>query len=320
MHILRAWTGWLFISGLILPAAYIAFWPGVYFAIWYRIVASIIEGGATLIIFFAGLVSVITYLSKLFSSGKSIEHLQAISNVNLSIHMGVAVTVSLMTISAVLSGVPSTELAFRAFSAFLITEFILFPLIDLLHLQDIIRHRDGGLATILLLSTSLYVCIALLTTSNLFELDPATVNIQKMTVLETAGARLFLLLIFIVAFICKPLFWESTSFYSFDIAPPPIWVSGLYALTLALFLYYQAHRTSGAGSKLGSTNPYLSIPVDIVRTAITILIATALAFLVVSGADLLIPHNVAGKALQLLVLLVSLLIALIMTTGEAQQP
>jgi len=152
----RGWTSWLFIGGLILPAAYVAFQPGVYFAIWYRTLILIAEGGDTLVIFLAGLVSVLLYLSKLLSSERSFERLRMISSLNSYIYMVVAVTVSLMTISAVVNGVPSIELALRAFFTFLITQFILFPLIGLLHLQDIIRHRSDGLATILLLSGAVY--------------------------------------------------------------------------------------------------------------------------------------------------------------------
>ncbi len=278
----------------------------------------IAEGGDTLVIFLAGLVSVLLYLSKLLSSERSFERLRMISSLNSYIYMVVAVTVSLMTISAVVNGVPSIELALRAFFTFLITQFILFPLIGFLHLQDIIRHRSDGLATILLLSGAVYICIALLTTSNLFELNLAIVNTRKMSVLEAAGERIFFLLIFLVDLIRKPFFWQSTSLYSFDIAPPPIWVSGLYAIVLQLFLYYRAHGMSGIGFKPGSTGLHAPIPVDKLRVAATILTATALAFLVVSGAGLLIPNNVAGKALQLFLLLVSLLVAVIITTREAR--
>lgn len=310
MHKLRFSTDWLFVSALLLPAAYIAIFPGQYFALWYRSLASIPSGGFSLVILFAGAVKISLYFSTLIS-GRS-NRSSRIGYVILAIHMGVGVGVLLMIL---LFRVPPMDYGMRAFYAFLMTEFLFFPFLGSMHLQDVIRHRKAGLITVLLVSIGVYVCITFLTASNLVELNQKIVDVRDMTVLEAEGARVYLLLTLVAESIGSPFFWQSTSLYAIDTAPPPTWVSGLYVLALVLFVYYHA-RPLNTTSELGSPGPDVSLPIDTLGMAVKILTATTLSLLTAVGTDLLIPHNVAGRSVQLLIVLVPLLVVFVMTTRE----
>lgn len=310
MHKMKSSTDWLFVSALLLPAAYIAIFPGQYFALWYRSLASIPSGGFSLTILFAGAVKVSLYASTLISSMSN--RSTRIGYIILAIHMGVGVGVLLMIL---LFRMPPMDYGMRAFYAFLMTEFLFFPILGSMHLQDVIRHRKAGLATVFLLSIGIYVCITFLAASTLVELNQKIVDVRDMTVLEAEGARVYMLLTIVAESIGSPFFWQSTSLYAIDTAPPPTWVSGLYVLALALFLYDHA-RPLNTTSGLGSSSPDTSLPIDTLRMAMTILTAATLSFLIALGTDLLIPHNVAGRSLQLLIVLVPLLAIFLMTTRE----
>ena len=266
-----------------------------------------------MIIFFAGLLKTLLYLAKLLgyqltfvAEGTNLQRPKTIGYGIFEIHMGVAMVVLLMIILAFLIRVLSTELSFRVFFAFLITEFVLFPLIGLIYLQDRIRHGDNDIGTIFLLSAAIYLCIAFLTTSDVVQVEASVVNIRNLTALEAAGAKLYFLLLFIVSFVGTPSVWRSASLYTFDIAPPPIWVGGVYVVITALFLYCSA---STEKDNLGPITLGLHAPLEIVRVTVTILIATVLSFILVSVADLFIPQNFAGRAFQVCLVLGALLAA-----------
>lgn len=296
---------------------YLVFWPGTYLAIWSRILASSSSGAGTQIIFFGGLVKALLYLSELLVRKTNFKLSQAIGKATFAIQEGASILVLLLLISALSIRVPTPEFAFKACFAWLAVDLILFPLIAVLHLQDTIRHQESGFATVLLLSFALYVCMAFITASDVVEVKSAFANIPGSTPLEAAGLRMFLLLISISTFIGTHFFWRSASLYSFDIAPPPLWVGGICVLTLTLFLYFHGRRFPVAESQHGPADLESFTPVSMMRTAITILTASGLAFLLAFGADLAIPHNVAGKALQVLVFLVALLVTFIITKREA---
>lgn len=313
---------WLFVAGFFLPVAYVVIMPGTYLAVWYRIISSSRTAGITLLIFVAGLLKTLLYLAKhlgyqvaVAAEGTNLQRPKTIGYGIFQIHMTVAIVVLLTIILAFLSRVLSTELSFRVFFAFLITEFVMFPVIGLISLQDRIRHRKDDFTTIFLLSAAIYLCIVFITTSDVVQVEASVVNIRTLTALETAGAKLYFLLLFVVSFVSTPAFWRSASLYSFDIAPPPIWVGGLYVVMSALFLYYTApaKRKSSDPSTLG-----ILAPVDIIRPAITILVATVLSFLLISTADLLVPHNFAGRIFQLSLVLAVLLLVYFMNVQRVQ--
>jgi hypothetical protein len=139
--------------------------------------------------------------------------------------------------------------------------------------------------------------------------------VRDMTVLEAEGARVYLLLTIVAESVASPFFWQSTSLYAIDIAPPPTWVSGLYVLALALFVYNRT-RPLNTTSELGSPGPDFTPAIDTLGMAVKILMATALSFLTAIVADLLIPHNVAGRSAQLLIVLILLLGGFVMATRE----
>ena len=317
MRIQRASIDWLFIIGLILPAAYVSLFPGAYFSIWSRIIASIGIGGATMTIFYAGVIKTLLYFSKLLRGEENPALSDRIVEVILVIHVGIPTVILLMIISATISHTTAIEPILRALFAFVITEFVLFPVMGLLYLRDKIRHGRGDLATMFVVSVALYACISLLTASNLIGVDYLNVSIGKLSALEAAGARLLLLLLSLIALAGSPLFWLSTSLYSVDTAPPPIWISAVYVLILPLFLYYRNHHDFDPVAKAMRLDTPL--PADAVRIVATVLVATVLTFLAASAADFLIPHNMTGKVLQLFGILIIALITLKLTTREALQ-
>ncbi len=318
MRIPRITPDWLFIGGLILPSAYVALSQGVYFALGYRVIVSLSSGGASTIIFFAGVAKALLYSVQLLTREKNPKRSEMFSSAFFTIHMGVAILVAALFISALFTRFVPLEYALKASFTVLITEATLFPCMALLHLQDVFRHRRDDLVTVLLLSVTIYLCVAFLATSNLLETRHAFANVPGLTPLEDAGLRLDYLLFSVAAFVATPLFWHSASLYSFDIAPPPDWVNGLYVLTLALLLYFQAHSTSGSKPVRDSIDGGEPISVDKVRIASTTLMASVLTFLIVLGADSLLPHDVTGKAFQLFVFLIPLLAVFIMTTRRTQ--
>jgi hypothetical protein len=132
------------------------------------------------------------------------------------------------------------------------------------------------------------------------------------------GAKTFFVLIAIANFIRTPLFWQSTSLYSFDIAPPPIWVSGVYVFAAALFLYYPADRTQGSKPEIATPSSlYILLPADILRIATMILTATILALVIVSAANFVLPHNISGDIFELFILLLFLLLAFTYASRKA---
>lgn len=317
----KALGDWLLYVGLILPAAYVCLIPGAYFAIWRQIIFSIAEGGITILILFAGLLAVFLYLATFVLAKTNIEQSRRIGEAAFAIHVAVGVSV-LITISAAFVQIGPRGSAVEGLYtlyAFFATDFMIFPLIGLLYLQDIIRHHGENLASGLLLSVALYLCIAFITISNLIRLDPAFADISRLSPLEVVGARVFFLLVIFANFIRTPLFWQSASLYSFDIAPPPIWVSAVYVLTVTFFVYYHARRTRGTASEIDTSGFYTLLPLDMLRFAMTILAGIIFAFAMVSAADFVLPHNISGNVFQLFMLFLLLLLAFTHTTRKARQ-
>ncbi len=301
-------AGWLLTAGLALPTAYIAIFPGFYLTMWNRIVSSIIGAGIALLIFLAGLVMVGLYVSTLLTPRREPPQGRSMSDGIFFIHMGVWLTIIAFMVSSVIIRTPPLETCMRASFAFLMTEFMIFPILSTLHLQEIIRHHRADLAFVLLLSVAMYLSMVFLNASNLVDVSPTVGDTQKMAVLEAAGARLLFLLVTVAASAVLPFFWQSTGLYSIDTSTPPAWLGGLYVLTFAFSLYYSSRRSLGSTSNLPSTPDIdLTPPFKIESSAMTILTAAVLAFSVAYVTDLIIPHNFAGRVLQLFLLLILLL-------------
>jgi hypothetical protein len=229
---------WLFIMGLVLPSLYVAIFPGIYLTSWYQILISTTSSGITMIIFFAGLLKAVMYVSGQLGKAKG-KLSRRIGDAFFGFHVAVDVSVLLaMFWVGIIQG--QRDAAVGAFYALFATEFIVFPIIGVSFLQDVIRHRRQNLASSLLASIAIYLCIAILTVSNF--IDQSVLNIAELSPLEAVGAKVFSVLIFFISLARTPLFWQTSSLYSVDLSAPPFWVSGIYVLTVAFYLFYDAHH------------------------------------------------------------------------------
>lgn len=313
----RGLTDWLFITGLILPSAYMAISPGIYLTTWYQILASATSSGITMVILFAGLLKAIMYVSGQAGRTKG-KFSRRIGDAFFGFHVVVDVSVLLaMFWVGIIQG--QREAAVGAFYALFATEFMVFPIIGVSFLQDSIRHRRQNLTSVLLASFAIYLCMAVLTVSN-FITDQSVQNISQLSPLEAAGAKVFSVLIFLISLARAPLFWLTSSLYSVDLAAPPFWVSGIYVLTVAFYLFYDAQRERDWDAKVSALTSYAHVPLDVVRTSKTVLAATILAFGLVSVSDFLLPHNVSGDVLQLFIVSVILLMSFGFMGRKAREP
>lgn len=302
----------LFTLGLILPTTYLAIIPSFYFTTWEKIISSILSGGPTILIFIAGLVKLPLYLSALATRRGRVASPKLI-NAIVFIQLGVGLTIVSLMLSSVLIQVPARDSAMRAYFAFLMTEFLALPLLGSLYLQDTVRNRKVDMTISLLLSVGMYLCMTFMVASNLVEANPVGGGVQSMTPLEAGGARIATLLILIAASVGSPLFWQTTGLYAVDTAPPPIWIGGLYVLTLGFFLYYH-NRTADEPNHSLPNRPIQLF--DTLRIASTILVATLLAYVISISADTWITQNVAGRTIQLFFILLPLLAAYRLVTRD----
>jgi len=281
--------------GLLVPTIYLALVPGNYVAEWYRMLTLGLSAPSQLI-FFTGLLQVALYASTHLSAKVRAIHFPKISDVVFYIHIGMVAVIASMMLSAAFFHVLPFEYGMRAFYAFLFTEFLIFPLLGSLYLQDNVRHGKGGLTTILLLSVAIYLCMVFLTAMNLIEFEPRILGSQ-ITPLEAAGAKLDILLVAIVVSATSPFFLQSSGLYAVEVTPPPELVSAVYVLALG-FLLYTHNR------KVSSDDGF-----NVARMAFIILLAAIFAFSIAVGMDLIAPYNVAGRAFGLVLVLIPLLAA-----------
>lgn len=311
----------VFTAGLFLPAVYLALIPGEYLDLWRQFPASIAIGGPSAVVMFAALLKTLLYVYKHFAGDPQGERAQRASKVIFTIHMGIAVPILLLILSAVLGRISPTAVSgIRVFFAFLISEFMIFPIIGALYLQDVLRTQREGLAVPLLLSFLSYIVIMFITVSSFVGVDRTVLDVSRLTAWEQAGSRIYFLLIFLVIFVSTPSFWQSLSLYSIDIAPPPVWISGMYVVAVSLFLYYFGHRAPIQAANYPVTVREVDLPVDWFRLATSICITSVAALALTVGAGLVLPDNVTGQALLLLAVLTVVLVFTLrnLTKGVAQ--
>lgn len=311
----KAAVDWLFIGCLILPAIYVAFSPGTYFAIWYQIISAATTWGFTSAILLIGAVEAFLYLAKLILERMGMSQSRSVGNAIFALHFVLGMSVLLIMFVA---APMRRDLAIGVFNAFFGTEFMIFPLLGILYLQDMIRHPRENLATVLLTSAALYVSVALLTSSTHIRLDSSFGAIPNMSPLEAVGARALFLVVLMARLVGTPLFWQSTSLYSLEIAPPPAWVSGIYVLATAFYLYYDSHREIPTRSESGTLDWDSLITFDLGRISMTVLAAVVLAFVAVTISNFILPQNVSGYVTQLFIISAALFASFIMIPHRAR--
>jgi len=316
IHASRTAVNWLFIGSLLLPAMYVAFSPGTYFAVWYQIISAATTWGFTSTILLIGAVEAILYLAKLILDRRGISQSRIVGNAIFVLHLVLGMSVLLiMFIEAPMQ----RDLAIGVFNAFLGTEFMIFPLLGILYLQDMVRHPRENLATVLLTSGAVYISVALLTSSTHVRLDSSFGSIPNMSPLEAVGARALFLVVLMARLVPTPFFWQSTSLYSLEIAPPPAWVSGIYVLAIAFYLYYDSHRKIPAHSDSGTSDWSSLITFDLGRVSVTIFVAVVLAFVAVTISNFILPQNFSGYVIQLFIISAALFASFIMIPHGAHR-
>jgi hypothetical protein len=291
--------------GLLAPVIFQAVFPGGYVQLWLQFPGSLAFLGPSMLVLLAAVVKTILYLYKHFADPLS-DGVQRASRIIFGIHMFIAIPILLVILGAVFARVSPTEVAgIRTFFAFLTSELMIFPIIAAFYLTDILKTQREGLGVPLLVSFLAYVVMMLLTVSHLVQLDPRVLEINQLSPWEQAGARIYFLLIFTVAYITNPILWQTASLGgSVDRLPPPEWVAAPYVIAVALVLYYFSTRSSKQRLvELGSVGQDLTLPIDRFRIASSIAIATAIAAAIFFAGNALLPHNVTAFALQLTVVL-----------------
>jgi hypothetical protein len=299
-----------FAIGLVLPTLYLAVVPGIYLQLWNEFPSAFLAGGASAIVMLAAIVKTALYVYKHLAGDPQSERVERASKAFFTIHMGVAIPILLLILSALIGRVSPTEVSgIRVFFAFLASEFMIFPIIGGLYLHDVLRTRREGLMVPLLVSFLSYVVVMLVTVARIVDVDPIVLNAQEYTPWEEAGARAYFLLIFMVAFATNPAFWRSASLYSIDMAPPPVWIGGIYVVAISVFLYYYSRKEPLQGApNYPPGSPQIRLPLDPFHVATSICIATLAALAMTWTAGFLLPDNVTAQALQVLAILFVVLV------------
>ena len=274
-----------------------------YLQIWLQILATFTPGIGSLILML-GLVKASLLLA---GTSKRVDNWSngRVAQYGIAIHMGVGVIV-LFSILLSRVQVSSNHISpMEVTYAFIATEMLIFPAIGIVYLARALQNNEGNYASIFLLSAITYLDTVLVIISDMLMTNQSVLNIGRTNALEIEGAKISFLLGAFAAYVATPAFWNSHSFYSLDALQIPTWVGGVYALTMALYIYREGKRsdllsikTRLAPEGLKLTNP--------IMLACNLLLATVLGLATVSVARLILPLNIIGNSIELLISLACL--------------
>lgn len=289
--------------GLSLPAVYAMLVPNAYLQIWLQILVTFSPGIGSLILIL-GLVKAGLLLAGTskrvdnWSNGRAVQY-------GIGIHVGVGVIVLFSILFSKFQASSNNLSPMEVTYAFIATEMLIFPMIGIAYLARSLQNNEGNIATIFLLSAVIYLDMVLVTVSDILMTNQSILNFGRTSALELEGARISFLLGAFASFAASPAFWNSHSFYSVDALQIPNWVGGVYALTIAFYLYritktgnLLSVKARKAHEELKSINPIV--------LACNLLIAAVLGLATVSLAHLILPLNIVGDSIQLLIGLVCL--------------
>lgn len=282
-------------TGLSIPALFVAFVPPSYLLLWLHVLFTFSPGIGS-VIFMLGLTKASLLLGGLskkidsWSNGRTVQY-------GIGIHVVVGIIVLISILSSKLQS-STNNLPMEVTYAFIATEMLIFPVIGLAYLARSVQSNDGNYATVFLLSAVIYLDIVLVIVSDIL-MNNQTVTLSRVSALEMEGAKISLLLGAFASFTVSPTFWDSHSFYSINIIQIPNWVGAVYAMSMATYLYRTTKTT-----KLSNTQSLVRLSANQkmqpVTFACNLLAAALLGLLGVTFAHLILPLNVIGDSIQLL--------------------
>ena len=284
-------------AGLSLPALYGSVIPGTYLAIWLRVLSSFALGVGELI-FVAGLVKaglLVIASTRKRTNSDSNRIIKSVIGIHVSV--GMLVLLSLLLSKTQISSIHLS--AVEVTYAFIATEMLILPIVGIGYLVRNVRSNGNSLTTVLLLTAGVYLDVVLVSISDTLATDQAFLNLSQASALEVCGAKINFLLASFLALTTSSAFWHSHSLYSLDVLQIPNWVSGVYVLTMAFYLYRGASGIGFPSITHDSANPERIPLLDPLRLACNILTATVLALTLVWAVGMILPLNVTGNLVQL---------------------
>jgi hypothetical protein len=271
--------------------------PGIYLAIWLRVLSSFALGVEELI-FVAGLVKAILLVIAFTRKRTNLDSSSIIKSI-----VGIHVTVGMLVLlSLLLSKTQISSIRFSALEvtcAFIATETLILPIVGIGYLVRKVRSNESSFATIFLLTAGVYLDVVLVSISNMITTNQVFLNLNQANVLELAGAKINFLLASFLTLTASPAFWFSHSFYSLDVLQIPNWVSGIYVFAMAFYLYRGALGIDFPNITRESANLERMPLLNPLRLSCDILIATVLALALVWAASMIIPSNATGNLIEL---------------------
>ena len=284
--------------GLSLPAVYAALVPNTYVQIWLQILATFTPGIGALILML-GLVKgglLLAGTSKKidnWSNGRAVQY-------GIAIHVGVGVIVLFSILFSKVQASSTNLSSMEVTYAFIATEMLIFPLIGIAYLVRSLRNNEGNYGTIFLLSAVIYLDVVLVIVSDMLMTSQSVLNFGRTSALEVEGAKISFLLGAFASFATSPFFWNSLSFYSIDVLQIPNWVGGVYALTAAFYIYREATRRDPLSVKASMAPEEFNL-INPIMLACNLFLATVLGLAAVSAVHLILPLNILGNSIQLMI-------------------
>jgi hypothetical protein len=283
--------------GLSLPALYAMLVSNAYLQIWLQILVTFTPGIGSLI-FILGLVKASLLLA---GSSKKVDNWSngRVVQYGIAIHVGVGVIVLFSVLLSKLQASSNNMSPMEVTYAFIATEMLIFPVIGIVYLARSLQNSEGSYATIFLLSAVIYLDIILVIVSDILITNQSVLNFGR-SALEIEGAKISFLLGAFASFATSPDFWNSHSFYSLDVLQIPNWVGGVYALTMAFYVYREERRSDLLSIKASVAHEGVKLT-NPIMLACNLLLATVLGLAVVSVAHLILPLSIVGNSIQLLI-------------------